>query len=326
MGKPSNLLLKLSRKLFPSAEDQAAFVDALTHPQNFSSAIAWTKPRPAAVPFPMLPPLSWQPASVDRLAADQRPGQHPLHDQGFYYCLDLSSVFEAAVLQMIPQPVETLLDLCAAPGGKSLLARAMLKPEQLLCNEVIRKRVKILIANLKRCNATEALVFNLDSQVFAGQLSRAASVVIVDAPCTGQSLLAKGDKALGCFHPVNINKSASRQKRIMANAAQTVAAGGYLAYMTCTFSAEENEQVGAWLMKKFPQFEPVNVPFLQSYQSSLADFSCYRLWPQSGLGAGGFTALFQNTVGDSNPLNHEFLQTHGMEIYSPKEGLPSRGV
>ena len=79
-------------------------------------------------------------------------------------------------------------------------------------------------------------------------------MVIVDAPCTGQSLLAKGDKALGCFHPVSINKSASRQKRIMANAAQTVAGGGYLAYMTCTFSTEENEQVGEWLMKQFPQF------------------------------------------------------------------------
>jgi len=316
MGKPSNLLLKLSRKLFTEEDDRSAFVEALTHPQSFSPAILWTKPRPENNPFEVLPPLPWQPDSVDRLALGERAGQHPWHNQGYYYCLDASSVFEAAILQAVSQPAETVLDLCAAPGGKSLLARAMLKSDHLLCNEVIRKRVKILISNLKRCGATEALAFNLDSQVFAEQLPRSAAVVIVDAPCTGQSLLAKGDKALGCFHPVSINKSASRQKRIMANAAQTVAGGGYLAYMTCTFSTEENEQVGEWLMKQFPQFEPVEVPLLRTYASHLADFPCYRLWPQSGLGAGGFTALFRNKGNDSHPLNHDFVQTRGMEIYS----------
>lgn len=315
MAKPSNLLLKLSRKLFTEEDEQRAFVAALTEPQEFSSAIVWAQPRPREVPFERMPALPWQPDSVDRLAVGQRPGQHPLHEVGFYYCLDFSSVFEAAVLQAIPQPVTTVLDLCAAPGGKSLLARTMLKPEHLLANEVIRKRVKILISNLKRCGTTDALVFNVDSQVFAEQLPQSASVVIVDAPCTGQSLPAKGDKALGCFHPVNIKKSASRQKRIIANAAQTVAGGGYLAYMTCTFSPEENEQVGEWLMKKFPQFEAVEIPFLKSYASAAADFPCYRLWPQSGLGAGGFTALFRSLEARSNPLAPDFLATYGWEIY-----------
>jgi len=315
MGKPSNLLLKLSRKLFSDDDERSVFVEALTHPQGFSPAVVWTNPRPEDPPFKVLPPLPWQPESVDRLAVGERAGQHPLHDEGYYYCLDFSSIFEASILQGLPQPVDSVLDLCAAPGGKSLLARAILKPENLLSTEVIRKRVKILISNLKRCGATDALVFNLDSQVFAEQLSHSASVVIVDAPCTGQSLLAKGDKALGCFHPVSINKSASRQKRIIANAAQTVAGGGYLAYMTCTFSPEENEQVGEWLMKKFPQFEPLDVPFLRAYASPLAGFPCYRLWPQSGLGAGGFTALFRNTGKTIKPLNSGFLQKFGKEIY-----------
>lgn len=315
MGNPSNLLLKLSRKLFPVEDEQQDFVEALTQPQGFSPTIVWTKPRHEERPFTVLPPLPWQPAAVDRLQVDQRPGQHLLHREGFYYCLDLSSVFEAAVLQAIPGPVPTVLDLCAAPGGKSLLARAILQPEHLLCNEFIRKRVKILIANLKRCGATEALVFNLDTQVFAEQLPHTASVVIVDAPCTGQSLLAKGDSAVGCFHPVNISKSAGRQKRIIANAAHTVAAGGYLAYMTCTFSTDENEQIGEWLLKKFPHFEAVTVPHLKSFESSLAPFPCYRLWPQSGLGAGGFTALFRNTKATAHALNADFLQNYGMVIY-----------
>jgi 16S rRNA C967 or C1407 C5-methylase (RsmB/RsmF family) len=168
------------------------------------------------VPFAIAPPLPWQPEWCDRLEADQRPGQHPLHQAGAYYCLDTASVFAAAVFSAMPDRIDTVLDLCAAPGGKSLLARQAFHPTHLWCNEVIRKRVKILIANLKRCGATEALVFNLEPQIFAAELPHSASLVVVDAPCSGQSLLAKGDTALGCFHPVNIKKNASRQKRILA--------------------------------------------------------------------------------------------------------------
>jgi 16S rRNA C967 or C1407 C5-methylase (RsmB/RsmF family) len=319
MGEPSNLLHRLSHRLFASEGDRATFIEALVHPQPYPSAIVWVQPQPESLPFAIAPPLPWQPEWCDRLAVDQplgqRPGQHPLHQAGAYYCLDTASVFAAAVFSAIPDPVESVLDLCAAPGGKSLLARQAFHPTHLWCNEVIRKRVKILIANLKRCGATEALVFNLDPQIFATELPHSASLVVVDAPCSGQSLLAKGDQALGCFHPVNIKKNASRQKRILAAATQTVAGGGHLAYMTCTFSPEENEQVGDWLLKKFPQFEPVAVPALAEHQSTLADFPCYRLWPQSGIGAGGFTALFHNTEATSTPLNLDFLAAKGMEIY-----------
>ncbi len=314
-SEPSNLLLKLGRRLFAEEGDRTAFVNALVHPQPYPSAIVWVQPRPEQMPFAIAPPLLWQPKWCDRLAADQRPGQHPLHQAGAYYCLDTASVFAAAVFSAIPDRVNAVLDLCAAPGGKSLLARQAFCPTHLWCNEVIRKRVKILIANLKRCGATEALVFNLDPQIFAAELPHSASLVVVDAPCSGQSLLAKGDAALGCFHPVNIKKNASRQKRILAAAAQTVAGGGYLAYMTCTFSPEENEQVGEWLLKKFPQFEPVVVPGLAEHRSTLADFPCYRLWPQSGVGAGGFTSLFRNTEEALVSLNLDFLAAKGMEIY-----------
>jgi 16S rRNA C967 or C1407 C5-methylase (RsmB/RsmF family) len=86
--------------------------------------------------------------------------------------------------------------------------------------------------------------------------------------------------------------------------------------MTCTFSPEENEQVGEWLLKKFPQFEAVPIPVLADHASSLADFPCYRLWPQSGVGAGGFTALFRHQENDSTTINQNFLTTRGMEIYS----------
>ncbi len=316
MVAPSNLLVKLSRRLFTTPEDQAAFLAALTTPVSLSPALVWMELRPEDVPFQRDSPLPWQPAWVDRLSPGQRPGQHPLHGEGAYYCLDLASVFASTVLTAVQSPVQSVLDLCAAPGGKSLLARQMLRPDHLWCNEALGKRVKVLIANLKRCGVTEALVFNLDPQVWATQAAHAVSLVIVDAPCSGQSLLAKGTRVEGCFHPVTIRKNAQRQRRIVGQATQLIAPGGYLAYMTCTFSPEENEAIGSWLLKTFPQFEAVAVPALQAYASHLVDFPCYRLWPQAGLGAGGFTALFQNRGEVQGSIPADFLASRGMEIYA----------
>ncbi len=129
----------------------------------------------------------------------------------------------------------------------------------------------MLISNLKRCQISPSIVMNRDSRIFAESINSTCDLVLVDAPCTGQSLLAKGEKAPGCFHPTAINKSANRQKRIIANSAQIVAPQGYLAYMTCTYSPEENEQVCEWFLSKFPQFQPVKVSHLQDYQSHLTD-------------------------------------------------------
>ena len=206
-----------------------------------------------------------------------------------------------------------------------------------MCNEAIRKRVKILIANLKRCGVTGARVMNLDPAAMVGDgrrsvsrdlrspasgtasLADSADLVLVDAPCSGQSLLAKGQKVPGCFHPVTLKRNASRQKRILAAAAALVRPGGHLAYMTCTYATEENEQVGRWLMKKFPAFQPVAVPHLADYQSSLSDWPCYRLWPHLGLGAGAFTSLWRRQATDdveSQPLDLDFIAHNSFEIYS----------
>jgi len=277
------------------------------------------------VPFAIAPPLPWQPPFVDRLSATEKPGKHSLHEQGYYYCLDFSSVFAASSLLAIPQSevqpetqqFQLIIDVCAAPGGKSLFALRALQPKTLISNEVIGKRIGALISNLKRCSISEAfaqrtakkIVLSLDSKILAEEIPKAADVVIVDAPCTGQSLLAKGEKAPGCFHPVNINKNANRQKRILANSAQLVAPQGYLAYMTCAYSPEENEQVGEWLLQKFPQFQPVTIPYLKDFQSHVSEFPCYRMFPQSGLGAGAFTMLFQSTeIGEKQTLSSDFLE------------------
>jgi 16S rRNA C967 or C1407 C5-methylase (RsmB/RsmF family) len=295
MEKPSNLLLKLTRRLFDNPDEQDEFIQALVNPQPFNPCILWCQKKPEVSLFPVETPTVWQPDFIDRLVKGEKPGKHQLHQQGYFYCLDFSSVFAASALLEISLPIKLVFDMCAAPGGKSVFAWKLLQPKLLISNEVIGKRLGMLISNLKRCQINPSGVVNRDSSIFAETIPLSSDLVIVDAPCTGQSLLAKGEKADGCFHPTSINKSANRQKRIIANSAQIVAPQGYLAYMTCTYSPEENEQVCEWLLENFPQFKPVEINHLKGYQSHLTTIPCYRIFPQSRLGAGAFTALFKNT-------------------------------
>jgi 16S rRNA C967 or C1407 C5-methylase (RsmB/RsmF family) len=319
--KPSNLLFKLSRQLFEDPLEQGRFVMALTQPQPFHPCILWCRPRPEESPFAIAPAVSWQPAPVDRLALGARPGAHPWHAAGYFYCLDFSSVFAISTIALLKdrpggRSPQTIIDLCASPGGKGIFAGTTLQPGLLLSNETIGKRMGALVSNLRRCftpaeNVAPQRVaaVSLDSQVLADALPHTADLVIVDAPCTGQSLLAKGDTAPGCFHPVSINKNANRQKRILANAARLVAPGGHLAYMTCSYSPAENEGVMEWFLERFPQFAPVPVPHLAAFQSHLTNVPCYRMFPQGGLGAGAFTLLLQHQEsGDACGIEEEFWE------------------
>ncbi|MBF2068000.1 MAG: RsmB/NOP family class I SAM-dependent RNA methyltransferase [Calothrix sp. C42_A2020_038] len=317
MEKISNLLLKLARRLYVNLDEQQQFIDALVYPQSFNPSILWCRDKPDDCKLDVAKPVSWQPVFIDRLELNQKPGQNPLHEQGYFYCLDFSSVFAASVLLTISQPINLIFDMCAAPGGKSIFSWRILQPQLLIANEVIGKRLGMLISNFKRCQISPVAVLSRDSSIFAEAIPKSSDLVIVDAPCSGQSLLAKGEKVPGCFHPTNINKNANRQKRIIANSAQIVAPQGYLAYMTCTYSLEENEQVCQWLLEKFPQFQLVEVNHLKDYQSHLTTMPCYRIFPQSGLGAGAFAALFKNTeVGEKKQVNKETLQELGIKYTS----------
>jgi 16S rRNA C967 or C1407 C5-methylase (RsmB/RsmF family) len=256
--------------------------------------VLWLEQRPDQPPFHAQPAVAWQPEFVDRVLPQQRPGRTAEHEAGAYYCLDTSSIFAAVPMRLVPGEPRLVIDVCAAPGGKAIFSWRALRPRQIVCNEVIKKRTAQLIANLSRCHTHPVMVLSRDSAWFAQRLTDSADLVIVDAPCSGQSLVARGKRSPGGFHRATINMNSNRQKRILANSAKLLAPGGHLAYMTCTYSLQENERVITWLRRKFPQFAIKEVPTLAKYQSHLADFPCYRLWPQQGIGAGAFTAILQN--------------------------------
>lgn len=290
--------LKLADKLLPEAE-RSAFLDALDAGKSARPAILWLNERPEPSPFSTESPAPWQPEFVDAVSPGERPGKNPLHDAGAYYCLDLSSVFETVPLGLLDSGVSAL-DVCASPGGKALLAWRTLAPAFLVANEVIGKRLGPLTGNLKRCGVSRGIATRLDPSVLAEQAPDAFGLVTVDAPCSGQSLLARGEENPGAFHPVNVGNCSGRQKRILASSAACVAPGGRLLYCTCTYGKEENEDVAGWLLKRFPEFSAVEVPGLSAHRSPHAEFPCYRLWPHEGFGAGGFTCLLKRE-GDAPP-------------------------
>ncbi len=297
-------LQKLASNLFDTASLQDNFLTHFANPTLKESCLIWMgEPDLAAQTFSL--PLKWVTSPIPSID----PGKHPLHDAGAYYVLDASSVLEASVLLGVTESVRHVVDVCAAPGGKSLFAWRLFHPEFLLSNETIDHRLKMLISNLKRCGVAPSSASCLTPQGLKTRFAGSFDVVIVDAPCSGQSLLVRGDKALGCFHPRVIGMNSRRQKKILAESAGLVAGGGALAYMTCTFSRDENEDVIDWFLERFPDFKAVSVSHLAPYQSHLTEKPMYRFWPGDQMGSGGFATLLQNTATEREefyPGDHQY--------------------
>ncbi|CAN5548531.1 hypothetical protein BH11ARM2_BH11ARM2_15740 [soil metagenome] len=293
--KPTTLMLKQATSLFPSdAAEKRRFMDALLLGESREQAIIVLEPRPEIGAFPRERRMVWQPEFIERLRSDFRPARHPLYEKGAFYSLDASSALAASTMLAIPTPPKRILDLCASPGGKSVFAWRAFRPELLVANEIIRKRHPSLIANLDRCHITGSRVTAADPGVWGRRFPETFDLVLADAPCSGQSMLAKGDDAQGCFHPNMIDMNVGRQRRILGNAFQTCRPGGYILYTTCTYSHKENERVIEWLFKEYEgEVTPVERPEMAEFRSKYADFPCYRLFPHQGLGAGMFSCLLR---------------------------------
>jgi 16S rRNA C967 or C1407 C5-methylase (RsmB/RsmF family) len=155
MEKPSKLLMKLSQRLFANSDQQAQFIDRLINPDPYSPCILWCQTKPQDFSLPVEAVLPWQPEFVDRLQVGTKPGQTNLHKQGYYYCLDSSSVFAVSGLLTLPVLGGVIIDVCAAPGGKGIFAWRALNPALLISNEVIGKRLGDRLKSRSRVSSGE---------------------------------------------------------------------------------------------------------------------------------------------------------------------------
>ena len=203
-----------------------------------------------------------------------RPGKHPYHEMGLYYIQEPSAMSAAALLA--PKPDMRVLDLCAAPGGKSTQLATYLGDSGLLVsNEINTQRSRILSQNIERMGIKNAIVTNEDSFVLASHFPGFFNAIQVDAPCSGEGMFRKLPEAIEQWSMENVAICAARQKEILDNAAVMLKPGGVIVYSTCTFSKEENEDVIEYFLERHPDF-------------TLEEME--RFWPHKVDGEGHFVA------------------------------------
>ncbi|WP_242622708.1 RsmB/NOP family class I SAM-dependent RNA methyltransferase [Lachnoclostridium sp. Marseille-P6806] len=201
-----------------------------------------------------LSPVPWaEEGFYYRSAEEVRPGLHPFHDAGLYYMQEPSAMAVAALSGVCPG--ERVLDLCAAPGGKTTQLAARMRGQGLLVsNEISPARVRVLSQNVERMGLSGVIVTNETPEALARRFPAYFDRIVVDAPCSGEGMFLKEEQARIGWTEDNIRLCAARQDEILEAAQSMLCEGGVLVYSTCTFAPEENEGTVLRFLSAYPDF------------------------------------------------------------------------
>lgn len=221
----------------------------------------------------------------------------PLFHAGCYYVQEASSMFVEQVLRQYVSGAIKMLDLCAAPGGKSTHARSVLPQGSLLVsNELMRNRSQVLAENLTKWGYPEVVVTNNDPADFTS-LTDFFDVILTDVPCSGEGMFRKDEVAIEEWSPENVEICWQRQRRIIADIWPSLKPGGLLIYSTCTYNTKENEENVQWISQTYDaEVLPVATQTDWNITGNLlagADFPVYRFLPSRTRGEGFFLALLR---------------------------------
>jgi 16S rRNA C967 or C1407 C5-methylase (RsmB/RsmF family)/NOL1/NOP2/fmu family ribosome biogenesis protein len=253
----------------------------------------------------------------------------PLLHGGAYYVQEAASMFLSQMaLQLLQAEALKVLDLCAAPGGKTtLLADFLPQGSLLVANEAIRSRTGVLAENVSKWGNPCVLVTRNDPKDFA-QLPGFFDAIFVDAPCSGEGLFRKDKNAAGEWSKSGVQLCRERQRRIVADAWPALKTGGYLIYSTCTFNVRENEENVLWIMNELGA-DSVKIEAQKEWGVTLAselglnlpaEVHAYRFFPHKALGEGFFAAALQKkSEAGRNPLSRKKSRAAEEKASVPRE-------
>lgn len=234
---------------------------------------------------------------------EDQPGKHPYHEAGVYYIQEPSAMAPAEYLGV--RPGERVLDLCAAPGGKSTQIGASLKGEGIfIANEIHPTRAKILSENIERMGIQNALVTNETPESLAEYFIEYFDRILVDAPCSGEGMFRKNEDAGAEWSPENVVLCAKRQAGILDCAASMLRPGGRIVYSTCTFAPDENEGSVSRFLERHPEFFIVKVEKRNGMSGGVPEWTknpakgiedTIRLWPHKLEGEGHYLAVLEKS-------------------------------
>lgn len=234
---------------------------------------------------------------------DEPLGNHPYHLAGAFYIQEPSASSAVTILDV--QPDDIVLDLCAAPGGKSTQIASKIEHGFLVTNEYDFKRAKVLMSNLERMGIRDYCLTNSDTRILCEELHDCFDKVLVDAPCSGEGMMKKHDAACENWSMDNIRLCAKRQQEILENAYKALKKEGIMVYSTCTYAKEENEEVIASFLKEHPdmiQLDPEVSFGRKGFPCPGMDASkVVRIFPMDK-GEGHFICKMKKTEGSVRPL------------------------
>ena len=238
----------------------------------------------------------------------EKPAKHPFYHAGLYYIQEPSAMAPAAFLPA--EPGDKVLDLCAAPGGKSTELGAKLRGEGILVsNDISITRTKALLKNLEMFGISNSVIVSEEPKNLVPVFYEYFDKVLVDAPCSGEGMFRKGSSEIKNWAEYGIEPYVKIQREIILDAVKMLKPGGYLLYSTCTFSPEEDEQLIEYLLEQEPGLSLADLPDCEGFDRGHAEWTvsglqdvkkCIRLWPHRIKGEGHFLALLKK---DGSPAS-----------------------
>ena len=296
---PEEFLTRMKQMLKEEFPDFLASYEKTRH-QGLRCNTLKTSPKDLASLLPFdVEPVPWTDNGF-YYPDEERPARHPFYACGLYYLQEPSAMTPAASLPI--EPGDSVLDLCAAPGGKATELGARLKGKGILvANDISNSRAKALLRNIELFGITNAFVTNENPARLARCFPGYFNKILVDAPCSGEGMFRKEPAVADAWTSDKPQQCAAMQREIVSHAVEMLMPGGLMLYSTCTFAPVENEGTVSFILEEFPELELVDLPMYEDFDHGNPEWGdgdprlskTVRIWPHHSQGEGHFLALFQ---------------------------------